>query len=163
MINPSIITFVLATTTLLLLSTSSSDSNTPISCFVLADNVTNTTAAPSAAAGKNWPDFGITAITFFSALTLWFGICFALSKWEDNRSAKSGAGASIGSTGMGHNDGSNGSTSGGSESKYAHDTGFGGGGSSGSSQQNDAGYMPVTIPPTPTGGDPFNNGNGGRI
>jgi hypothetical protein len=118
---------------------------------------TTTTAAPSDKPGESWPDFAISVITFFSALVLWFIICFVLSKWEDSRtggSASAVPGASAGEHGQISSSGSS------SSDKYAGNSASDtSNGYNGQQQHQGAdGYMPVSIPTTPN-----ENRGGSRI
>ena len=100
---------------------------------------TTSTAAPVPGPPADEPDsdakkFGISTATFFSAMAVWFVICFFLSKWEDSRSgANNQAGAvAVASSDPGTAYAAPPKASSGTTDNYA-------GGA-------DAGYMPVSIP-----------------
>ena len=117
--------------------TDPSATSTPTPTTTAAAATTTSTAAPAPPADQPDSDakkFGISTATFFSAMTLWFIICFALSKWEDSRSgANNQAGAvAVASSDPGTAYAAPPKASSGTTDNYA-------GGA-------DAGYMPVSIP-----------------
>jgi hypothetical protein len=131
-------------------SAAAAGSTVAVSSSAAPTSAGNATPAPplipsnsSASTPISIDQFGVTAITFFSAMAAWFLLCFIMAKWEDSQSDKAADSAApvAGAAGADNKAG-----------VYAAPSAAPGGSETASSSGGysaDAGYMPVSIPGAP--------------